>query len=219
MVNPFDVIGDKPVTMTIADSMIVANNKINNQNYDSIECSISGGADSDIMLDICSKFDSDKKIKYVFFDTGIEYQATKEHLNFLEKKYGITIERIKAFCPVPLACKKHGVPFLSKQVSLNIGRLQRHGFKWEDEPFSVLYERYPNCKSALKWWCNEWGENSTFNISRNKYLKEFLIANPPDFNISERCCTGAKKKTAHNYEKENDFDAVFIGVRRSESGA
>ena len=217
--NPLEIIGDKQVTLTIADSMIITNNKINNPLYDSIQCSISGGSDSDIMLDICDKFDKDKKIRYVFFDTGIEYQATKDHLDYLEKKYGITIERVKAYCPVPLACKKNGLPFLSKKISDYIGRLQRHGFKWEDEPFDVLYKRYPKCKSALRWWCNEWGENSSFNISKHKYLKEFLIANPPNFDISAECCNGAKKKTAKMHDKENNFDAVFIGVRQSEGGA
>ena len=218
MINPFNVIGDKPVTMTIADAMIVANNKINNLQYKTIQCSISGGADSDIMLDICSKFDEGKKIKYVFFDTGIEYQATKEHLDFLETKYGIEIERVKAKIPVPLGCRRYGVPFLSKQVSEYIERLQRHNFKWEDEPFTVLYERYPNCKGALRWWCNEWGENSSFNIKKHKYLKEFMIANPPDFSISSKCCTYAKKNPAKKYLKDNECNAVFLGLRQAEGG-
>ena len=33
-------------------------------------------------------------------------------------------------------------------------RLQRHNFQWEDEPFEVLYAKYPKCQSALQWWCN-----------------------------------------------------------------
>lgn len=37
-------------------------------------------------------------------------------------------------------------------------------------------------------------KNSMFNISYNKYLKEFIIQNPPDFRISKKCCTYAKKK-------------------------
>lgn len=218
MVNPFDVIGDKPVTMTIADSMIVANNKINNRQYNTIQCSISGGADSDIMLDICSKFDEDKKIQYVFFDTGIEYQATKDHLKYLEDKYGIDIQRVKANVPVPLGCRRYGLPFLTKQVSDYIGRLQRHNFKWEDEPFNVLYERYPNCKGALRWWCNDFGENSSFNISKHKYLKEFMIANPPDFLISSKCCTHAKKNPSKKFAKDINCDAVFLGLRQAEGG-
>lgn len=35
--------------------------------YNNIVVSISGGSDSDIMLDIATKIDIDRKIKYVFF--------------------------------------------------------------------------------------------------------------------------------------------------------
>ena len=64
-----------------------------NGRYDNILCSVSGGSDSDIVLDIVSKIDVNKKVRYVWFDTGLEYKATKEHLDFLENKYNITIER------------------------------------------------------------------------------------------------------------------------------
>ena len=50
---------------------------------------ISGGADSDIMLDLCSKIDTDKKIKYVWYDTGLEYNATKEHIYLLKNQYAL----------------------------------------------------------------------------------------------------------------------------------
>ena len=48
--------------------------------------SLSGGADSDDMLDLLLRTCEDKdKLKFVWFNTGIEYNATKEHLNLLEK--------------------------------------------------------------------------------------------------------------------------------------
>lgn len=72
------------------------------------------------------------EVHYAFFDTGLEFAATKRHLEYLEQKYGITIERYRAKIPVPLGVKKYGVPFLSKKISNNIQRLQKHGFKWED---------------------------------------------------------------------------------------
>lgn len=59
-------------------------------------CSISGGSDSDVVLDIISKTDEDGKVKYFWIDTGLEYTATKEHLKELEQKYGIEIERYQA---------------------------------------------------------------------------------------------------------------------------
>lgn len=205
-----------PITLPILDGFLVTNLKI--KQYRNISCSISGGADSDIMLDICAKLDPDKKIRYVFFDTGIEYEATRRHLDYLEEKYGITIERVRPKVPVPLAVRRHGVPFLSKLVSIYMGRLQKHGFQWEDGTYEELREKYPNCLSALKWWCNAWGEGSRFNIERFKYLKEFIQANPPDFPISDKCCLYAKKNTAKAFEKANQCDVTFTGMRKSENG-
>ena len=80
-------------------------------------CSISGGSDSDIVLDVIHNVDEKKKVRYFWIDTGLEYRATKEHLDDLEKKYGIEIERIKACKPIPVCCKEYGQPFLSKYVS------------------------------------------------------------------------------------------------------
>lgn len=107
--------------IAIFDSVIVANKKINDSSYKNIMCSVSGGSDSDIAIDICQKLDSENKISYVFFDTGLEYQATKEHLKYLESKYGIEIVVAKAKKPIPTCCKQYGQPFLSKQVSGSAG--------------------------------------------------------------------------------------------------
>jgi 3'-phosphoadenosine 5'-phosphosulfate sulfotransferase (PAPS reductase)/FAD synthetase len=183
-----------------------------------IACAVSGGSDSDIMVDILTKLDKEKKIIYVFFDTGIEYYATKQHLDYLEKKYGIEIKRVKAKKPVPVACKEYGVPFLSKYVSEMIERLQRHGFKWEDEPYEILVQKYPECKTALKWWCNANGDGSRFNIERNKLLKEFIMRNPPDFPISMKCCSFGKKLPSKQFCKENNIELLCLGIRKYENG-
>jgi 3'-phosphoadenosine 5'-phosphosulfate sulfotransferase (PAPS reductase)/FAD synthetase len=97
-------------------------------------------------------------------------------------------------------------------------RLQKHGFKWEDKSFDELYEEYPNCKMALMWWCNM-KQYKSFNISWNKYLKEFLIENPPTFQISNLCCTHAKKNVIHKLIKDLNYDLSIIGVRKAEGGA
>lgn len=208
---------EKIGNLTIFDSFVKAYPKIDTKQR--IVVSISGGADSDIMLDMIAKLDTEKKVKYIFFDTGIEYNATKNHLNYLESKYGVTIERIKAVKPVPLGCRQYGVPFWSKEVSDKVERLQRHGFKWEDKPLEVLLKEYPKCKVAIRWWCNDFGEKSRFNISYIKGLKEFLIANPPPFRISNKCCQGAKKDNAKKYLKEYGADLNLVGIRKAEGGA
>ena len=53
--------------------------------YTSPVCSISGGSDSDIMLDMVHKLDESKKVHYVWLNTGLEYEAAKRHLKELER--------------------------------------------------------------------------------------------------------------------------------------
>lgn len=203
---------------TIGENLIIAWAKINSPLYDKIKCSISGGWDSDILMDVVWRCDLENKVDYVWFDTGLEYQATKDHLKFLEQKYGIEIKPYKAIKPIPLTCKQYGQPFLSKRVSDYMSRLQKHGFKWEDRPFKELCKKYPKCEAALKWWCNEWGGGSSFNIKRNRYLKEFIIENPPQFLISDKCCKHAKKDVGDKCMKENGYQLDIIGVRKAEGG-
>lgn len=204
----------------IFDGLVKSNQIINNPQYRNIMCSISGGSDSDIVLDICTKLDVDHKIQYVWFDTGIEYQATKDHLKFLEEKYGIEIIREKAIKPIPYSARKNGQPFVNKLASDYISRLQSHNFQWEDEPFEILYAKYPKCKAALKWWCNAWDDEgkSRFGISNNRWLKEFMIQNPPTFNISAICCKYAKKDVAKKFVKEHSIDLSIMGIRKAEGG-
>ena len=215
--NIGEVLDECPKNQVIGDNLVRAWSKINSNKYEKAICSVSGGSDSDVMLDICYRCDKDNKIEYVWFDTGLEYQATKDHLKYLENKYGVEIKTYKAIKPIPTTCKQYGQPFLSKYVSEMIQRLQRHNFKWEDRPFEELYKEYPKCKVALQWWCN-CNISDRFNISRNRYLKEFMLSNPPEFKISNKCCQYAKKDVVHKLIKDNEYDLEINGVRRSEGG-
>lgn len=196
--------------------------EIHIEQSEKIACSVSGGSDSDIMLDLLHRLDDERKTTYIWCDTGLEYEATKKHLKELEEKYGIEIVRLKAKKPIPTAVREYGVPFLSKHISEMMSRLQAHGFKWEDKPFEVLIKEYPNCKSALKWWCNENkrrdGKTGTLNIAAKKWLKEFIIENPPPFKISNKCCQYAKKNVAGDFIANGDFDLSCVGVRKAEGG-
>lgn len=210
-------VNSMPNNKTIVDAMLKAESIL--AGHKKIMVSISGGSDSDVMMDMIERCKSpENEIDYVFFDTGIEFQATKDHIDYLEKKYGITINRTKPVKSIPKSCKEHGQPFMSKTISENISRLQRHNFQWEDEPYEVLVKKYPKCKSALSWWCNHWGEKSSFNIERRKWLKEFMVANPPQFLISQKCCQYAKKELAKHWKKEHTCDLSCIGMRQAEGG-
>ena len=176
--------------------------------------SISGGADSDIVMDLVERFKGDADIKYVWFDTGLEYEATKRHLPYLEERYGVEIEQMKAVVPIPKACKEHGAPFLSKEDSQCIAQLQRHGFNWAEDTYDELLIRFPGAASGLKWWCGIKGKS----ILRHAYLKEFMIENPPKFLISGYCCEGAKKLPAVHAIKKYSAVLDITGVRQCENG-
>lgn len=189
--------------------------------YNNILVSTSGGSDSDIVLDMIIKSKQpNNNIHYVFFDTGIEYEATKRHLDFLENKYKIKIERIKPEINVPKAVKKFGIPFVNKEISSNIENLQKHNFPFTKETFDSTYEEmvdlFPKCTCALKWWYSE--KNERGNITRNAWLREFMLTTPPSVPISSKCCYYAKKNVSKKYEKENKIDLKITGIRKGEGG-
>lgn len=211
-------------TLTIYDGLVKASSVLNK--YKNILVSVSGGADSDNMIDVVEHLtpkDSSHKVTYVWFDTGVEMNATKRHLTFLEDKYGIAIQRERGKMQVAGAVRTVGYPFYSKQFAEYIGRLQNHNFKWEDEPFDVLYAKYPNCKAALRWWCNAWKDEPhkplQTEIASARFLKEFMIKNPPTFKISSRCCNESKKKVGDSVRKKYNGDIQLVGIRKAEGGA
>lgn len=188
--------------------------------YSNVTVAVSGGSDSDIMLALINeiKHDLTPTINYMYFDTGLEYAATKEHIKYLMDRYNINIIKYNAEIPIPTAVKIHGVPFISKRVSDYISRLQKYNFEWSADNFESLYKKYPKCKAALRWFTNEFGDNSRFNIAYNKGLREFLINNPPKFKISNMCCTCAKKKTAHTAMNDIQSELSIQGLRKYEGG-
>ena len=53
-------------------------------------CSYSGGADSDILLDLIERTREKfglRPIKYAFFNTGLEMKATRDHVKATAEKY------------------------------------------------------------------------------------------------------------------------------------
>lgn len=198
-------------------------------------CSYSGGADSDILLDLIEqtrKIFNLKPVKYAFFNTGLEMQATKRLVKEVAKRHGIEITEYRPKTNIVLAVKNHGVPFVSKIMSAGLGEWQKKGI-----PLSVadeydaaedkgakrreLKERYPGCESVLNFLCccNSAGEprpNIQLVINSSKYMRDFISEYPPDFQISAKCCDYCKKQLAHSVQK--DFDMIITGERRDEGG-
>ena len=213
-----EILASTPQINIIQNTILTMYNKLE-EYCGEVNVLVSGGSDSDIIVHLVNLIPHNCNINYVFFDTGIEYEATKEHLDYLEEKYNIQIHRRKAFLPVPLAVKKYGVPFLAKRQSDYIGRLQNHNFDWDyNITLEEGKEKFGTCETALKWWTNTSGEKSSFNICKSKLLKEYMSENPPDFKISNKCCDYAKKKTSKMCDEEFKPILKILGIRRAESG-
>ena len=91
-------------------------------------CSYSGGADSDIMIDLIEqtrKLFNLSPIKYCFFNTGLEMKATKEHVKAVAEKYGVEIITVKPKINIVTASRKYGIPFVSKIMSGGLEEWQK----------------------------------------------------------------------------------------------
>lgn len=198
-------------------------------------CSYSGGADSDILIDLIEQTRHIfhlPEIKYVFFNTGLEMQATKDHVARTAEKYGVEIETVRPKVNIVQASRKYGIPFVSKIMSAGLEEWQK-----KDVPLTIadeynaaedkaakraeLRERYPKCESLINFicCCNRDGEprpNIQLVINSSRYMRDFLMENPPDFPISAKCCDYCKKQVAHRVQK--DYDMVITGERRDEGG-
>lgn len=199
-------------------------------------CSYSGGADSDIMIDLIEKaretIPSLPKVKYVFFNTGLEMKATKDHVKETAEKYGVEIEEVRPRVGIVQAVREHGIPFVSKIMSAGLEGWQKKGI-----PLSIadeyeqaknkaakrkeLKERYPKCESIINFLCccNSEGEprpDIQLVINSSKYMRDFISEYPPDFQISAKCCDYCKKQVAHSVQK--DYEMIITGERRDEGG-
>ena len=198
-------------------------------------CSYSGGADSDILLDLIERTREMFQlppVKYAFFNTGLEMRATKEHVKAVAQKYGVEIDEHRPKVNIVNATRTYGVPFVSKIMSAGLSEWQKKGIplsiaeeydQAEDKAAKrkELKERYPNCESVINFLCccNSAGEprpNIQLVINSSKYMRDFIAECPPDFKISAKCCDCCKKKIAHKVQKP--FDMIITGERRDEGG-
>lgn len=199
-------------------------------------CSYSGGSDSDLLIDLIENarkmLPSLAPVKYVFFNTGLEMKATRDHVKATAEKYGVEIEEIRPKVNIVNAARLYGIPFVSKIMSGGLEEWQK-----KQVPLSIaeeyeeaedkaakrqeLRERYPKCESLINFLCccNTDGEprpDIQLVINSSKYMRDFIGEYPPDFKISARCCDYCKKQVAHSVHK--DYEMVITGERRDEGG-
>ena len=198
-------------------------------------CSYSGGSDSDILLDVIEdarRIFHLPPVDYVFFNTGLEMKAIKRHVQETAEKYGVEIRTVRPKVNIVQATRRYGVPFVSKIMSYGLDEWQKKGVPMtiadeyaasddKEAKRRELSERYPKCESLLNFicCCNSKGEprpNIQLVINSSKYMREFIMQNPPDFKISAKCCVYCKKQVAHSVQK--DYDMIITGERRDEGG-
>lgn len=66
-------------------------------------------------------------IKYVFFNTGLEMKATRDHVKYVAEKYGVEIEERRPEINIVRATRKYGIPFVSKIMSGGLSEWQKKG--------------------------------------------------------------------------------------------
>ena len=198
-------------------------------------CSYSGGADSDILIDLIERTRETfnlPPVKYCFFNTGLEMKATKDHVKATAQKYGVEIEEVRPKIGIVQASRTYGIPFVSKIMSAGLSEWQKKGIplsiaeeydQAEDKAAkrAELRERYPKCESVINFLCccNAAGEprpNIQLVINSSKYMRDFIAEYPPDFQISAKCCDYCKKQAAHKVQK--DYEMIITGERRDEGG-
>lgn len=198
-------------------------------------CSYSGGSDSDIMMhmiETARKIFNLPPIKYYFFETGLEMEATRRHVRETEELYGVEIQTVRPKKNIVQATREYGQPFVSKIMSAGLEAVQKKNiplsiadeYNQEEDKEAKrkeLKERYPGCEQAINFLCccNSAGEprpNIQLVINSSKYMLDFIKENPIPFRISNHCCDICKKQPAHAIEKQ--FDMVITGERRDEGG-
>jgi len=157
--------------------------KVNRQIY----CSVSGGKDSGVMLDIVRRF-VDKDVPAVFCNTGNEYPDVIKLVRQTEN-----LIMIRPDMRVGQIIEKYGFPLVSKEQSRYINQAKHT--KSEKLLNIRLYGGAKGIGKIAERW-------------------KFLIKAP--FNVSEKCCDYLKKKPFQKFHKETGLYPI-IGTMAGES--
>lgn len=152
-------------------------------------CSYSGGSDSDVLIDVIERvrkmFPKIKPVRYVFFNTGLEMKAIRNHVKETSEKYGVQIDEIRPKVNIVQAVRKCGIPFISKITSTRLGIWQKRDIplsiiqeydEAEDQPakYNELKERYPKSAAAIAYLCSCTGGGSPYRIANSLFAVQHI---------------------------------------------
>lgn len=162
---------------------------------------ISGGSDSDIILDLIERVRTDENdINYVFVNTGVEFRATHKHIEYLQNRYNVEIKKLRGV-PIPTVIKKYGIPLLSKEFSHDVESYCR------DVPYAI--EKINKIGRFAD------GKKQTYNDKQNS-LAQYCKDN--NIKVHNKCCDISKKKPLKQFIKDNKCDLTISGERKAEGG-
>lgn len=165
---------------------------------ENVYISYSGGKDSVVLSHLIDEALPNNKLKRVFANTGIEFQAI---VDFVKEQQKID-DRIEIISPsrnIKEMLEEDGYPFKSKLHSDLVSRYQKSGMKTK----SIQKYVAPSDKGG-RYHCPK------------KLLYQFT----PEFdlNISQKCCFNLKKSPMKLYEKQTNKTMILTGVRAGEGG-
>jgi 3'-phosphoadenosine 5'-phosphosulfate sulfotransferase (PAPS reductase)/FAD synthetase len=151
-------------------------------------CSVSGGKDSEVMLDMIRRF-VDKNVPAVFCNTGNEYPET---VKFVRQTDNLTT--VRPDMHIRQIIEKYGFPLVSKEQS------------------RYIYQaKHTHSAKLLNIRLHHGGEKGIGKIAQKW---QFLIQAP--FNVSEKCCHFLKRKPFDKFHRETGLYPI-IGTMASES--
>lgn len=167
------------------------------RDHERILISVSGGSDSDCIVHLVCKYFPEyvEKCHFVFVDTGLEYEATRRHIDDLKERYGIEIHKIRGMSVVT-AVKRYGVPILSKAKSQEIRDYCKN------QPYAI--KRI---------------EQRTGRFGYTDQQKEMIsYIKSTGIRIADFCCDKSKKKPIMDFIKATGIDLNVTGERKAEGG-
>lgn len=164
---------------------------------DKIYLSFSGGKDSTVVHHLLDMAIPNNKIKRVFINTGIEYQA----INDFVKEMASKDERfviIAPSLPIKPMLEKYGYPFKSKLHSHYVSIFNHIGK-------SDYIAKYLGERKGKRFICPN---NLKYQFTKNNRLF-----------IDNKCCDKLKKEPMHKYCVANGLTSIITGIMNGEGGS
>lgn len=200
---------DKPsdtLELGIADALFRINRDYKRTNGQ-IYLSFSGGKDSTVVAELIKMANLPTKIPFVFANTGIELNATLEHVKNFPYENVVLVKPRK---PAVKIWKEDGRPIKSKLKSEALGTYQRH----LDDPLGTSRARQLISGEAEKDM-KKTGKKTMYGLAK----RDFHLLHPDlEYKVANKCCHYMKKLPFKDFAKQEDMCGTFTGVRNNELG-